>query len=130
MSVISSNGISINTQKQEQIKALNVLPSIVVGCVLLSPVSVCPFEHKISPLDNFVTQKEILNHFNKKNILKADVFNSTTKKLEKETVDFIKKNKKIHLKPILTRTAGILGIIGGLYLISYLAINHLQNKNR
>ena len=50
MSVDSLNCNNQTQKRQQQIEALNVLPSVVIGGVLLAP---CPFEHKISPISNF-----------------------------------------------------------------------------
>lgn len=127
MSVDSLNCNNQNTQKrQQQIEALNVLPSVVIGGVLLAP---CPFEHKISPISNFLSQRQVLKHFQEKNSLKSDTFNRISKELGEDTVNFVKNNKKINWKPILSKTAIVGGIVAGTYIISNILINHLKNKN-
>lgn len=122
------DSLNYNNQykRQQSIEALNVLPSVVIGGLLLAP---CPFEHKISPISNLLSQRQILKHFQEKNILKSDTFNRLSMELGEDTVNFIKKNKKIKLKPILSKTAIVGGIVGGVYLLSGILIKYLQNKS-
>lgn len=128
MTVQSLNLNNTSVQKrQQQVEALNVLPSVVIGGILLAP---CPFEHKISPISNFLSQKQILKHFQEKNTLKADTFNRISKELGEDTVNFIKNNKKINWKPVLSKTAIIGSIIAGTYIISGVLMRHLQKKNQ
>ena len=114
-------------KRQQQIEALNVLPSVIIGGFLLAPN---PFEHKISPISNFLSQRQILKHFQEKNTLKSDTFDRISKELGENTVDFIKNNKKINWRPVLSKSAIIGGIVAGIYIISGVLIQHLQKKNK
>ena len=126
MDKISNNGNTMSSKREQQIQALNMMPPVIISATLLTP---CPFTEKISPINNFLSQKKIINHFNNKNKLNADTFNRTSKELGDETINFIKENKKISLKPISKRIALLLGGLVGLYALTGLLIHNLENKS-
>ena len=119
----------VDNSTESKINAWYAAPAAIIGATFLAPCEL-PYVNKISPMNNWALQDDVLKHFRKKSVLSKDIFDSHAKQLGEETVKYIKENKKIHWSPILKKTGICAAIVAGIYAVSALAINHLEKKNK